>query len=66
MKTITIEKGEDCWLADFGNDPEMIELFGTGLIPTPYTLHMPAEEVSKRLEAINPGYTVLISAWISA
>lgn len=66
MKIVTIEKGHNCWMADFGDDPEMMELFGTGLIPTPYTLHMPAEEVCTRLEALNPGYTVLISAWVTA
>lgn len=68
MKTIIIEKneGQNCWMADFGDDPEMLKLFGTGLIATAYTLRTPAEEVCRILQEFNPEYTVLISGWVTA
>ena len=61
MKEIIIYKGRDCWMADMP-DAETFELFGTSQIPTPYTLKMAGWEVAAKLEELNPGYVVTVSA----
>ena len=61
MKEIIIYKGTDCWIADMP-DAETFEGFGTSQIPTPYTQKMAAWEVAAKLEALNPGYIVTVSA----
>ena len=43
-------------------DAETFELFGTSQIPTPYTLKMAGWEVAAKLEELNPGYVVTVSA----
>ena len=37
MKTIKLIKNKQGWLARFENDTEIMALFGTDTIPTPYT-----------------------------
>ena len=40
------------------NDPEIVKLFGTNILPTPYTAHMPEGEVIKALKKKNPDATI--------
>jgi len=60
MKTIIINKGKDCWMADFCDDADVLIAFGTTNIPTPFGLTMPELEVMRRMRELNPGYKVFM------
>jgi len=47
------------WLAEMVDDQDVLELFGTSMIPTAYTLEMPLEEVISRVQALNPDCRVI-------
>lgn len=38
---------------------EAVRLFGTNLLPTPYTSATPAADVQARIQALNPGLVVV-------
>lgn len=61
MQRIIIYENEalNCWMADFGADSEVYELFGTTQLPTGYRLTKPRHEVCLEIEKLNPGYTVV-------
>ena len=50
---------QNCWAATF-DDVETLKLFGTQTIQTPFTLQVGAQEARKRIENLNPGYTVAV------
>lgn len=54
--TIEIIAGTDCWMAKYPGDQEIIELFGTDMLPTAYTLRMPKADVIRNLRPLNPGH----------
>ena len=56
MKTITIEKGNDCWMV-------FKEYYW---MPTTYNNDMPAAEVVEKLKALYPDTDILVSAWLNS
>ena len=40
--------------------PHVREIFGTSLLPSPFTAAMPREDVRARIQKLNPGRTVLV------
>jgi hypothetical protein len=56
--TIYSDRASNTWLARFHDDPEVIALFGSDIIPTAYTLVMPGLEVCRVVERRNPGTRV--------
>ncbi len=58
MKSIRIFKGEQGWLADFENDAEIKALFGTTILPTPFTPAADKYRVMEEIKKLNPGYDV--------
>lgn len=64
MTTITIhaDRGQDCWFAAFlvdgKPDAEIVRLFDTHEIPTPFTLRTDVSEVRAALANLNPEATV--------
>lgn len=59
-KIIYLIKIDNTWMARFVNDFEVIKLFGTDTIPTPFNQYAPAEMVKIKIEKLNPGYRVEI------
>lgn len=59
---IQIIKGDKTYLARYsGRDKaEVIKLFGTDTIPTPYTLEADIFTVAERIQALNPDINVII------
>jgi len=57
-KRMTILRGYDGWYVahydEDREDSEIIGLFGTHILPTPYGLNTPREVVAKRIKALNP------------
>ena len=49
------------WLARFENDQEIISLFGTDTIPTPFTENASPMMVKAEIEKRNPGYNVIFA-----
>ena len=54
MKKIYIWKEDKCWVAEFIDDWEIFDLFGTFILPTPFTEKAPVELVIGELAAKNP------------
>ena len=61
MKTIKLINSRTGWLARFENDQEIIRLFGTDTIPTPYTENASPIMVKTEIMARNPGYNVVFA-----
>ena len=55
---IAISRGVDCYLARFVDDPEVIDLFGTDTLPTPFTLVADPADVVAVVAEKNPGASV--------
>jgi len=60
METIRLHRNAVLWSATF-SDPEVVQLFGTDTIPTPYRAHMPAEFVCHQVQIRNPGCRVVVT-----
>jgi len=61
--TITIFLNDNTWYADMrrADDAEEIqELFGTYILPTPFTAQSSATKVSDVLTQRNPGHEILV------
>ena len=56
-QTIQIIAGSREWIAKH-SDGKIFELFGTYLLPTPFLLSYPKEDVIKTIQQKNPGYLV--------
>lgn len=56
----------EIWTASFfvdgKPDPEIVDLFDTNEIPTPFLGNMPAGEVEDAIRELNPGYVVEVFA----
>ena len=61
MKTIKLINSKQGWLARFENDTEIMALFGTDTIPTPYTEKAMPSMVKAEIEKRNPGYNVVFA-----
>ena len=61
MKTIKLINSRTGWLARFENDQEIIGLFGTDTIPTPFTEQASPMMVKREIEVRNPGYNVVFA-----
>ena len=46
------------WLKRGNPDPEIVELFGTHIVPTPYITADSMPRAKKEIEKLNPGYVV--------
>ena len=57
MKTIKLIHSETGWLARF-DDHEIVAIFGTDTIPTPFTEKAPPMMVKAEIEKRNPEYFV--------
>ena len=60
VKTIELFKTPKGWMADFINDAEMQELFGTTIIPTAYTAQADVAHVMREIQALNPHCAVAL------
>ena len=61
MRRIELYRNATCWMARFVGDPEILRLFGTTDIPTPYTPQAPAASVLAQTQARNPGMFVCLA-----
>ena len=61
MKTIKLINSKQGWLARFENDTEIMALFGTDTIPTPYTENASPSMVKNEIMDRNPGYNVVFA-----
>jgi hypothetical protein len=59
MKTIALIQTANAWFADFGNDAEILALFGSTILPTAFSHDARYADVRARIQQINPGYEVL-------
>lgn len=48
------------WIANHVGDAEIMELFGTTLIPTAFTKQTTREEVVRLISHLNPGKEVIV------
>ena len=61
MKIIKLINSKSGWLARFENDAEIMALFGTDTIPTPFTEQASPMMVKREIEVRNPGYNVIFA-----
>ena len=61
MKIIKLINSKQGWIARFENDPDIMALFGTDTIPTPYTEKASPMMVKTEIMARNPGYNVIFA-----
>lgn len=48
------------WAAEFVDDPEVLKLFGTSVLPTGFAASVPAEKVLGEIQKRNPGTLVVL------
>lgn len=51
---------EGWWHVDKPGDAQTIALFGTSILPTPWSDQVPADWVQDMLEELNPGHAVTV------
>ena len=64
MKTLRLKKGPDAWYVDFAETEQAArirDLFGTTVIPTPFTASADAARVISAVAKLNPGYAVVLA-----
>ena len=59
-RRIELSLGRSGWLADFKGNQEIKKLFGTTVIPTPFTELTPAALVKEAVQFLNPGAVVVL------
>lgn len=57
--TIIVSAIGTTWTANFVDDVEVFDLFGTTILPTPYDTRVPVADVLADLRNLNPGRTVV-------
>lgn len=57
---IKIHRGIALWEADFVGDKVVQALFGTTILPTPFSRNEPPEVVSCRLALMNPTHIIMV------
>ena len=60
MNRIRLYRSENCWIADFGDDPFFLAALGTGEIPLPFTRNASPSVVLAHVVARNPDAAVFI------
>ena len=61
MRRIELYRNATCWMARFVGYPEVLSLFGTTDIPTPWTPQAPAASVLAQTQARNPDALVCLA-----
>jgi hypothetical protein len=61
MKTIKLLCGPTGWSAWHKGDAEVVQLFGTDILPTAYTDSAPAEMVCREIQKLNPDKLVVLA-----
>jgi hypothetical protein len=59
MELIEVYKNGGHWVAKY-NNPEIVELFGTDVLPTAFTESASADLVYSELQARNPDCNILV------
>jgi hypothetical protein len=62
-EVITVSVRGGLWVADWSDTAmrqQIIGLFGSALVPTPFTFMRDGNEVIARLQALNPEYRVVL------
>lgn len=59
-KVINLYRQDGSWWVDFVDDEEVLALFGTTEIMTPFFSSMPEEEVRKVIQEKNPDCLILV------
>ena len=59
MHTIELYLEDGGWMTKT-DDPQVVALFGTDTLPTPFLEGTPVEDVKAVLERLNPNCTVLV------
>ena len=57
VRLFTTPKG---WMADFGDDAEILSVFGTSIIPTAFTSRATASVVHAEISRLNPECNVIV------
>ena len=63
MPDLVIYRSNGQWMSDCLGTPQEAEvkaLFGTTILPTPWTDQTPGNTVAKELARLNPGYNIVI------
>jgi len=60
-KSLRIFRNAQGWAVEFVDDPTIQSLFGSTILPTPYTAAMPAMNVLKKIQELNPECIVSLS-----
>ena len=60
MKIIEVWKSGGQWVALFKNDPVIMDLFGTNILPTAFTDAVSAEVVFSQIQSKNPDHGVIV------
>ena len=60
MKEIRLFTTPKGWMADFGNDAEILSVFGTSIIPTAFTSRATASVVRAEISRLNPEHNVIV------
>lgn len=59
MATIKLRNENTGWCAQFVNDANIVELFGTDTLPTAFTAAAPFELVRSEIQKLNPNHDVI-------
>ena len=64
MNQLTLIRGKNCWLLKFEGPQaqEVIDLFGTDTLPTPFTELADTATVQAEIKRPNPGMPVLFAS----
>ncbi len=49
------------WFARYPDDDEVAQIMGTPVVETAFLAGMPGEQVRERIQALNPGYLVILN-----
>ena len=61
--TIHPDRASNTWLARFHDDPEVMALFGSDILPTAFTLMCSGREVCRVIEQKTPAHGCDWSTW---
>mgnify|MGYP000042840099 FL=1 len=61
MKQIRLFKTTKGWMADFVGDKDMLELFGSTIVPTAFTAQADQMFVLKEISNLNPHCEVILA-----
>lgn len=61
MKQIRLFKTATGWMADFNGDRDIVDLFGTSIVPTAFTAQADQMQVLKEISNLNPQCEVVLA-----